>query len=49
MKSRSSTSVKAKDFVSVIIPTFNAQEHLLLLLESLSNQSVKDFEVIVVD
>lgn len=35
--------------VSVIIPTFNAPQRLGLLLKSLENQSVRDFEVIVVD
>lgn len=35
--------------VSVVIPTFNAHERLSLLLESLENQSVRNFEVIVVD
>jgi len=44
-----SKKTKARDFVSVIIPTFNAEERLLLLLASLENQSVKNYEVIVVD
>lgn len=49
MKARYSDSRNGKSFVSVVIPTFNAQAHLLLLLESLRNQSVMGFEVIVVD
>jgi glycosyltransferase involved in cell wall biosynthesis len=35
--------------VSVIIPTFNGEQRLLLLLMSLKNQTDKNFEVIVVD
>jgi len=35
--------------VSVIIPTFNESEKLLLLLKSLENQTVNNFEIIVVD
>ena len=42
------SSIK-ESFLSVIIPTFNAQKRLLLLLKSLDNQSVNNFEVIVVD
>lgn len=36
-------------FFSIIIPTFNEEIHLPLLLNSLSNQTEKDFEVIVCD
>jgi glycosyltransferase involved in cell wall biosynthesis len=35
--------------ISVIIPVFNAEQSLPSLIESLSNQSFDDFEVIVVD
>ena len=35
--------------ISVIIPTLNEQEDLPILLESLSKQSCRDFEVIVAD
>src|SRR5688572_25410372 len=35
--------------ISIIIPTFNRCEILLRCLSHLNNQSVKDFEVIVVD
>jgi glycosyltransferase involved in cell wall biosynthesis len=35
--------------ISIIIPTLNEEKHLLLLLESLKNQTFKDFEVIVSD
>ena len=35
--------------ISVIVPAYNAAETILTLLNSLSNQSFKDFEVIVVD
>ena len=41
--------IPTKHWVSVIIPTFNASERLLLLLKSLGNQSVGNFEVVVVD
>jgi len=34
---------------SIIIPTINRIDELLLLLKSLKNQSFKDFEVIVID
>ncbi len=35
--------------ISIIIPTYNEQKDLVNCLESLENQSEKDFEVIVVD
>jgi len=35
--------------LSVIVPVHNAQKELSVLLESLANQSCRDFEVIVVD
>ena len=35
--------------LSVIVPTFNAETTLPALLESLSDQSYKDFEIIVID
>jgi len=44
-----SKSINSNILISVVIPTFNAQERLSLLLKSLENQSNKNFEVIVVD
>ncbi|MCA9381663.1 glycosyltransferase [Candidatus Dojkabacteria bacterium] len=38
---------KAK--VSIIIPTYNEEAHLPILLECLENQTYKDFEIIVAD
>ncbi len=35
--------------ISVIVPAYNVEKTLPTLLDSLSNQSCKDFEVIVVD
>ena len=35
--------------VSVIVPVFNAEKYLGVCLESLLNQTLKDFEVLVVD
>ena len=35
--------------ISVIVPTFNAKSRLLLLINSLKNQTCKNFELIVVD
>lgn len=49
MRRQAVTKKNDKIFVSVIIPTFNAKKRLSLLLESLEKQSVKNFEVIVVD
>ena len=40
---------KTKPLFSIIIPTLNESRYLPHLLEDLSNQSFKDFEVIVVD
>jgi len=37
------------NLISVIIPTFNGLEWLLLLLGSLKNQSIQNFEIIIVD
>jgi glycosyltransferase involved in cell wall biosynthesis len=38
-----------KDLVSVIIPTFNRFEYLLNTIESVKNQTYKNFEIIVVN
>ena len=35
--------------VSIIIPTFNAEKYLLRLLEKLKQQTVKNFELIIID
>lgn len=36
-------------FFSVIIPTFNRKEHLAKAIESLENQTYKDFELVIAD
>ena len=36
-------------FLSVVIPMYNSKEYIVPCLESLKNQEVKDFEVIIVD
>lgn len=41
--------MQKQPFFSVIIPTLNEEKYLPVLLKSLSNQSYKEFEVIVVD
>lgn len=38
-----------KTLVSVIVPVYNIQDYVLRCLESISNQSYKDIEIIVVD
>src|SRR3989339_724465 len=38
-----------KPFFSIIIPALNEEKYLSLLLSDLSNQTLRDFEVIVVD
>ncbi|MFH2085448.1 MAG: glycosyltransferase [bacterium] len=40
---------KIKPFFSIIIPTLNEEKYLPLLLDDLSHQTFRDFEVIVVD
>ena len=35
--------------VSIIIPTYNAQNYLVKLLESLKNQSMDEYELIIID
>ncbi|HID09424.1 TPA: glycosyltransferase, partial [Candidatus Micrarchaeota archaeon] len=35
--------------ITVVIPTLNEEENLNCLLQMLANQTLKDFEVIVVD
>ncbi|MBE0515252.1 glycosyltransferase family 2 protein, partial [Sulfurimonas sp.] len=35
--------------ISMIIPTYNAQNYLPKLLDSIKNQSIKDFELIIID
>ncbi|WP_163329274.1 glycosyltransferase family 2 protein [Desulfurobacterium thermolithotrophum] len=35
--------------ISVIIPTYNAEEYLGKLLSSIKLQSVKDIELIIID
>jgi glycosyltransferase involved in cell wall biosynthesis len=41
--------MKAYFMISIIIPTFNEEKYLPVLLKSLKNQTFKDFEVIVAD
>jgi glycosyltransferase involved in cell wall biosynthesis len=41
--------IKNKPFFSIIIPSLNEEKYLPKLLTDLSNQTFKDFEVIVVD
>lgn len=41
--------MKAKPTLSVIVPAYNAAEHIVRCLESVLSQSVKDCEIIVVD
>ena len=36
-------------FLSIVIPMYNTEEHIIKCLESLDNQTIKDFEVIVID
>ena len=36
-------------FVSIIIPTYNAQNYLPTLLEKIKNQSLKEYELIIID
>lgn len=36
-------------WVSVIIPVFNSERHVIRCIESIQNQTVKDIEIIVVD
>lgn len=36
-------------FVSIIIPVYNASQHILQCLESVKSQSFTDYEVILVD
>lgn len=35
--------------ISIIIPTYNAEYYLLKLLDSIQHQSIKDFELIIID
>jgi rhamnosyltransferase len=35
--------------ISIIIPTYNAEKYLLNLLEKIKNQSVKEYELIIID
>lgn len=37
------------NFVSIIIPTYNAQKYLAKLLDKVKAQSIKDFELIIMD
>ncbi|UQI39347.1 glycosyltransferase family 2 protein [Vreelandella venusta] len=43
------TAADASELVSIIMPLFNAQEHLATALQSLAEQSYRRLEVIVVD
>lgn len=36
-------------FLSIVIPMYNTEKHIIKCLESLDNQTIKDFEVIVID
>jgi len=35
--------------ISIIIPTYNAQNYLLKLLDSIKKQSIKEYELIIID
>ena len=35
--------------ISIIIPTYNASEHLSVLLESIKKQNIENFELIIID
>lgn len=35
--------------ISIIIPTYNAQNYLPILLEKIKNQSIKEYELIIID
>ena len=36
-------------FISIIIPTFNAESTILKALESILQQTFKDFEILIID
>ncbi len=36
-------------FITIIIPSFNAETHILHCLESIMNQSFEDFEIMIID
>lgn len=38
-----------KNFISIIIPTYNSSRSILKTLHSVANQSYKDYEIIIVD
>ena len=38
-----------KNFISIIIPTYNSSRSILTTLHSVANQSYKDYEIIIVD
>ena len=35
--------------ISIIVPTYNRKELVIKLIDSLSNQKIKNFEIIVID
>ncbi len=39
----------SKPLVSIVIPTFNRYENLLLAIESIENQSFQDYEIIIIN
>ena len=39
----------SKNLLSIIVPTLNEEKYLPILLSSLENQTIKNFEVIIVD
>ena len=38
-----------KNFISIIIPTYNSSRSILTTLHSVANQSYKDYEIIILD
>jgi len=40
---------KMNTSISIIIPTYNAQNYLPSLLEKIKNQSIKEHEIIIID
>ncbi|GIM29301.1 beta-1,3-N-acetylglucosaminyltransferase [Clostridium polyendosporum] len=41
--------MKDNIFLSIVIPMYNTERHITKCLESLNNQTIKDFEIIIID
>lgn len=46
---RKENKMEAKEFVSIIVPTFNCEKFIKKTIESILNQTYQLFEILIID